>query len=123
MTPQCKKVLKILIKLSDRSECLLSFCGPSDFCICQYSNLDIEYNFSAFSKEFHGILQQLSRDGFLHFDSDTVFHLTHKGLHRFWIRAEEFITFLYRSILVPIVVSVLASIITTYILFLFSGSS
>ena len=114
MTPQCKKVLDSFIKLANHSEAELAFSGSSGFLICPLSNSDIEQDFSQYSKEFSGIIQLLTEKGYIEFSSSRIFHITHKGLHYKWFTMETIVSFLFRSVLVPIFVAFVTALLVSY---------
>lgn len=115
MTLQCRIVLKELQKLSDYTETELSFLGEST-CICLSSNYDKIYNYSKYQNEIVGIIQQLADDGYLTYTRNNhFFTLTHKALHRHQFKWEIFKSFLIKSVLVPIFVAFITTLITLWL--------
>lgn len=121
MTKQCKKLLKILNELSDSKEQTLYL----NLCHQAIKTQDCaSKNISDLSDEIVGILQMLTDDGYIVYNSpqdfpDGNFRLTHKGLHWKQILREKTLSYIIKSIIVPIVVSILTTIITIYLTALF----
>jgi hypothetical protein len=106
-------VLKRLIGISDGSTQLLSYFGEGAS-FCQLCDSNISCDCSRYKGELHSILQKLSEDGYLVFkdSSERVFCLTEKGLHPYMVKWDELKSFLFRSVLVPIVVSFVTTVLT-----------
>lgn len=114
MTKQCRKVLKELRKISNSTNDELYFVDGKTH-ICAPYNRKQFYDYSAYKGEISSIIDWLSRDNYLEYsDNKYSFTLTHKGLHPYHITWDSLKTFLFRSIIIPIVVS----IVTTMLLWL-----
>lgn len=113
MIKQCRYVLRGLQKLSANTEDRLSFFG-STTCICLVKDYDQVFDYSRYKGEIHSIIHQLILDGYL-IPCDVGeynFTLTSKGLHPYRFQWEQIKLFLFRSVFVPIVVSVVTTLIT-----------
>lgn len=112
MTIPCKKVLNGLRKLSSGTEDVFGFLGNS-FCICLISDLSKTYDYTKYKGEINSVIRQLVSDGYLTYTSDEYsFALTQHGLHPYQFQWESFKSFLIRSIIVPIVVSLATTLLT-----------
>lgn len=120
MTIQCRNVLNGLRKLSSSTEDVLWFVDETYY-ICLDSDSDTErkYDYTKYKGEIHGIIKQLVMDGYLEYDSDDdgdvnelYFALTHKGLHPYQLQWDAFKSFLFRSVLVPVIVSLATTVLT-----------
>lgn len=106
MTKQCREVLKELRRISNSTNDELCFLYGSS-CICVGFDETRCYDYSKYAGEISSIIDWLSRDNYLEYgDSKSCFALTHKGLHPYRITWDSSKTFLFRSILVPIIVSI-----------------
>ncbi len=112
MISTCRTVLSSLRKLSSNSECTLSFLGNThQFCLA--SDKSKIYDPAKYKGEINGIISQLVSDGYLEYSySNLSFHLTQRGLHPYRFQWEAVKFFLFRSILVPIIVSFATSALT-----------
>lgn len=110
MTKQCKAVLRELVMLSNNSEEPMGYV-LNEPRISLFYNSNKFYDYSPYSNEIEGIIQQLVDDGYLELFNRHDFKLTHKGLHRRTFQWIEIKQFLLRSILVPIVVSIITTAI------------
>lgn len=119
MTIQCRNVLNGLRKLSGSTEDILWFVDATYY-ICLFSDHKNEqrYDYTKYKGEIHGIIDQLVNDGYLEYDSDDdcsnkiYFSLTHKGLHPYQLRWDAFKIFMFRSVAVPIIVSIATTLLT-----------
>ena len=116
MTLQSRRILNRLIK------CVPSLESPIEVLPnCDYFEIDLSENkrcsFSPYSNEIMSIIPYLESLGYVRIDNnnDTVFYLTHEGFHYKEIAFNKFISFLAKSILVPVVVSACTSLLTMYI--------
>lgn len=121
MIKTCRDVLKNLRKLSYCTEDTLSFLGNTD-CICRYDDLDKVYNYSKYKGEISSIIEQLASDGYIKYSiNECTFTLTQKGLHPHRFEWEAVKHFLLTSVLVPIVVSIITTLLTLFVEGLLSG--
>ncbi len=128
MTIQCRNVLNGLRNLSSGTEDVLWFVDKSSY-ICRYSDPDTDrrYDYAKYKGEIRGIIEQLVMDGYLKYDSDgdevyeNYFTLTHKGLHPYRTQWEALKSFLFRSIFVPILVSLTTTLLTLLVQALLSA--
>ncbi len=112
MTKPCRKVLNNLRKLSDNTEDVLSYLRDTS-CICLYDDVDRIYDYSKYKNEIYGIIKQLVTDGYLqYYRAERLFTLTHKGLHPHQFQWEIFKSFFFKSILVPVGVSFVTTLLT-----------
>lgn len=115
MTKQCKTVLNELVKLSNNTDALMCYSLRKPH-ITLYYNFDKFYDYSTYSHEIEGIIQQLANDGYLAFlDRGNGFKLTHKGLHRKAFEWIEIKQFLLKSVIVPIVVAAITALVTLWL--------
>ena len=117
MTKSCRKVLNELQKLSSHTEQTFVFYSDTND-ICLYENTDKSYNCEKYKDEIFGIINQLVSDGYLKYSVDNsqyYFFLTHKGLQRHQFEWDSFKSFLAKSVIVPIAVSVITTLLTLLI--------
>lgn len=110
MTPACRKTLKLMRKLTDTSEKLIIFDERKcDIVIsCKAEN---RVSVSEFKNEIKGIFAYLSEKGYIAYDDPYNFYLTHKGLHSVYFSWEALRDFLAKSVLVPILVALVTSLL------------
>lgn len=113
MIKQCRYVLRGLRNLSTNTEDRFSFLDNST-CICLVKDYDQVFDYSRYQGEIHATIHQLILDGYLMPDdrNEYYFALTSKGLHPYRFQWEQIKLFLFRSVFVPIVVSVVTTLIT-----------
>lgn len=112
MTKSCKNVLSNLRKLSNNTEDVLAFLGGTT-CICLASNESATYDYSKYANEIYSVIRQLVKAGYLDYShNEYYFTLTQQGLHPYRFAWDTLKLFLLKSILVPIVVSVITTLIT-----------
>lgn len=107
--------LKAVRTLSTSTECYFSVESDLDNVTHSVScyDSDISIDCAPWDSEIHGILLQLHHDGYIIFNSRTdSFKLTYKGAHPFVITLQEFLEFLFKSILTPIIVTILTTLLT-----------
>lgn len=115
MTHSCKAVLNKIIDFSGK-KCIL-LCLRRDGKIAKYGSapnssiLDV----SKYNGELDAIIQRLKDDGFLESPYSGTFRLTHKGLHYKEYQFESIKDFALNSILVPIVVSAITTLLTLWL--------
>lgn len=111
MTKQCRKILSELRKLSNNSEEVLAFLGDTN-CFCVANDENKTFDYSKYENEISGIIEQLVNDGYLKYGyNEYFFTITNHGLHPHRYKWELIKHFLLTSILIPIAVSVVTSII------------
>lgn len=107
--------LRNLRKLSNSSSDVLTFVFGSPV-IAVFDDLTREYDYTKFQKELDAILFGLERDGYIAYTNKPYqFYITDKGLHPYRQSWEAVKRFLIRSVLVPILVSTVTTIITLWI--------
>lgn len=114
MIKQCQYVLEGLQSLVSNSEEAIAYRDDSP-CFCLYSDVSKTFDYSLYANEIHLIIHQLQADGYLlpyENDVDHSFTLTFKGLHPYRVQLEVLKVFLFKSVLVPIAVSIATSLIT-----------
>lgn len=113
MTKQCKCVLQNLKKLTNNSDCFLSFLGNST-CICRMDDYNATYDYCAYQTEINSIINFLASTGYLIFlnESKNQFMLSHKGIHPYRVSWESAKQFLINSFLTPIAVAFITTLIT-----------
>lgn len=108
----CRSVLKNLRTLTDGIDAVLSFLGNHP-CICLWDNYDKTYDYSEYQDEIKSIINQLISDEFLAPGPvSSTFFLTQRRIHPYQFQLDAFRSFLFRSILVPIVVSFVTALLT-----------
>ncbi len=111
MSIQCFCLLWNLKKLSNNSDetmCLID--GHTQICLLH--DLSKYYDYQKYEREINAILSALSDKKCICFESNKCyFHMTHYGIHPIQFFIEEAIHFMVRSILVPIIVSIITTII------------
>lgn len=114
LTFQCAKVLQGLKRLSLNTECNISYlCDTTCFC-----NDDVTrtYDYKKYENEIESIIHHLVDNGYLQFQGNEYnFHLTQKAIHCTATFFQEFFLFLFKSIAVPIIVSIITTLITLHI--------
>lgn len=114
LTFQCIKVLWNLKRLSSNTECNISFLYDTT-CFCD-DDITRTYDYKKYESEIESIIQHLVDNGYLQFrDNECNFHLTQKAIHCTATALQEFFLFLFSSIAVPIVVSIITTLITLHI--------
>lgn len=112
MLRSCRTVLKELRTLSNYSETALTFLGETTT-ICRCDDYSKTYDYTKYKGEINSIIKQLELDGYLTKQpSYSLFSLTQKGLHPYQFQWDAFKGFLFKSILVPILVSLVTTIVT-----------
>lgn len=119
MIKSCRTVLNGLRTLSNNSEDALGFLYKTN-CICRADDHSKTYDYTKYKGEINSILKQLESDGYL-INKNNLFSLTQKGLHPYQFQWEAFKCFLFRSILVPILISLATTLITLCIQAWLSG--
>ena len=112
MIKSSRTVLRELRNLSNNSEDVLSFLGNTN-CICRDDDTDKTFDYSKYQGEIHTLIKALVTSGYLQYDiNEFHFALTHRGLHPYQYQWETIKHFLLTSIFVPIVVSVITTLLT-----------
>lgn len=111
MYPNCRSLLEKLCNLTNGTETSLAF-DEKNMKISLCSNPNKYITLEKFEGQIKGTIYQLKEDKYIQYeDVDYIFHLTNKGLHRYWFSLETFKMFMIKSIVVPIIVA----LITTWI--------
>ncbi len=104
---------------------LIKASGGTDEVLCFAYNSTIirleqkpgySYDCKAYGDEIDAIIDLLANKGYVVRYSKDRFSLTHKGLHPYLFAWEDFKSFMFRSILTPIIVALITSIITNALL-------
>lgn len=112
MTRTCRNVLKHLRDLSENGSHVLIF-SIGDNCVYTYDDNGKYYDYTEHASEFDAIIRELARTGHLVInENEATFFLTYKGLHPYAMTWQELKTFLIRSFIVPIVVSIITTVVT-----------
>ena len=115
MIYQCSCVLRELRKLSHNTETVLCFLGDSTY-ICLDENENIFYDYSKYQGEVHAIINELVNTCYLTYETNEYyFCLTERGLHPYQLKWMDIKDFLFKSILVPIIVSGFTTLLTLVI--------
>ncbi len=118
MTYKQKQLLKTIAILTDRTEQTF-FYDPDNQCFSLYDT-DKNINARIFSGQISGVVNDLESKKYIKFlptygaDYQNMC-LTYKGLHYWYFTFEKMVSFLFKSVVVPIVVSVITTVITLYI--------
>lgn len=110
MTKQCKYVLKQIKKLTNNTACEFGYVHEKNY-IYTVCNNSKKLVLDKCTGELSTLISSLLSDGYLTTNQFGL-QLTHKGLHPFRVSFEEVKLFLLKSVLIPIVISVLASLAT-----------
>lgn len=119
MTIQEQNLLKSINKLTHSSEKPFFF-DPHDSSLHLVECFSDSLSCCDLSKEINGVIQSLQSKGYLSvvpsygLDSNH-YCLTHKGIHYLQFTAEALAEFLFKSVLIPVIVSLITAIITVYI--------
>lgn len=115
MIYQCSCVLRELRKLSNNTATVLAFLSGSTY-ICLDEDENVFFDYSNYKGEIHAIIDELVNTGYLTYETNKYyFCLTERGLHPYQLKWMNIKAFLFKSILVPIIVSGLTSLLTWYI--------
>ena len=117
MTKQSKLLLKSLVSFSDGEECIICFLDDTS-CFCFDDDINRRLDYSKFSREIHGMVKYLVDEGCLVYSYDGnpySFQITHKGFHYRQISWLQIRSFLFRSILTPVLVSFFTTLLTLLI--------
>lgn len=108
---QSRDVLHHLKAISNNTDTELCLLGGSTY-ICPASEDNNFYDYSKYKKEINSILDELVNAGYLVYPRNNkhFFSLTAKGIHPFQGTFFKILTFLFCSIVVPIVVSILTTL-------------
>ena len=113
------KILKELNKLADHSTAELCYLydEQNPCIICRSDSDKKRHDFAQYRNQFEAYMDELFSNGFLvHTCNDYYFRLTSLGLHYKKYFLQELSKFVIRSILVPIIVGVISSCITAYVM-------
>lgn len=111
MTLQCYNVLHNLRKLTNKSTTpfLPSYYQDS---FSLQNKPDSVYKCPEYEHEFSSILESLVENGYIKQSSGSFYCLTHKGIHPYQFTIDTVIHVFFTSILCPIVVSFITTLIT-----------
>lgn len=117
--------LKIIYKqiriLSEDASYEIAF-DPTTNCIFRTDNEDLSFQFSEDSSRVLAGLERLRQQGYIESTINSFFFcLTFKGMHPWEVGLEETKSFFMRSILTPIIVSIITTLVATAILQFFSS--
>lgn len=116
LTYPCRDVLKNLKRLSKNTDCNISYLyGTTSFSL---DDEDSEvYNYQKYQDEIESIISHLVDSGYLEYNygNNVNFHLTQNGLHHSSLTFQSAILFLLKNFALPIVVSIITTLITLYI--------
>lgn len=118
MTRQEYRLVRLLNKLTSKSD-ICFFYDSNDLSFHLQNSPDQKILSGKLSSEIHSLLQslldkQLIKSIPVHGVDGDKYCLTHKGIHYAQFTAGKIISFLIKSILVPILVAVLTALITLY---------
>lgn len=113
MTKQCKYVLNQIRILTNNTSCEFSYMHEKNY-IYKVHAINDKLALNKYPGELSSIISSLLEDGYLT-ASRMGLQLTHKGLHPYRVSLEEIKRFLVKSILIPILISALASLLTMYL--------
>lgn len=110
---QSYSVLRHLKKLANNTDLELALLGDTTL-ICLDFDESKTYDYSKYKGEISSILDDLVSSGHLIYSRNNKYYvsLTAKGIHPFQGVCICIIKFLFRSVLVPIIVSLLTTLIT-----------
>ncbi len=110
-----KVILKNLRKLAGNTEAELCLYSDSPLIALTFND-EKTYDCSKYAGELIGAIDYLVKTGYLEYGlNHYYFYLTAKGVHPYSFAWETFKAFMIKSILVPIVVSLVTSLITVAI--------
>jgi len=112
MTSQCKEVLSELKKLTNNTECNISYLGYTDcFCI---DDADKTYNYEKYESEIESIITSLVEEGYLRYNYGNIYNfcLTQKGIHKGQFTLSAVTAYLLNNL-----ISILALIVAIIALF------
>lgn len=115
LTYPCRDVLKHLKKLTRNTDCNISYLyGTTSFSL---DDTDEVYDYQKYQDEIESIISHLVESGYLQYNygNNVNFHLTQKGLHHSSLTFQSAIIFLFKNFALPIVVSIITTLITLYI--------
>lgn len=118
MTRPCRYVYKKILKLSNKKSVWIITEASSKIKLFSSDNPEEpSIDCSKYAGELLTILDQLEQEGVISFSQNykNTFHLTHKGLHYGSVMVEEFKAFLFKSVLVPIFVAFVTTLITLWL--------
>ena len=121
MEHSLKKIYKQIRKLSEGSSYEIAF-DPTTNYIFRTDNEDLSFHFVEDPSHVSAGLERLMQQGYIE-STRNVFHfcLTFKGMHPWEVGLEETKSFFMKSILTPIIVSIITTLAATAILQFFSS--
>lgn len=109
MTSQCKAVLSELKKLTDNTECDISYLGGTT-CFC-LDDQNKTYNYQKYASEIDGIISLLVKEEYLTYTiNEYNFKLTQKGIHKTQFALSKFGSYLSDKFIdiLALVISIIA---------------
>lgn len=115
MTIQQLKVLKLLYKLTDRSENIFYYDESAQaFILLEY---DKTIDCPKLSRQILGLMEDLQSKGYVeklpdrYFSiDDKLLRLTYKGLHPLHFSLESVVSFMLKSVVVPVIVAFITAL-------------
>ena len=113
MTKQCKYVLKKIKLLTGKTSREVGYENDKNI-IYELKKPNEKLELAKYHGELNTLISSLIDNGHL---TTTRFgiQLTHKGIHPFRVSFEEVKRFLFKSVIIPIIISVLASLATMWL--------
>mgnify|MGYP000170288831 CR=1 FL=1 len=117
MTIQEIRFLKMVHKLTDCTERVFYY-DKYDASLHLYSDSDVSYPCGKLSNEINSILNSLLNNECISLlppsgMDGNCYQLTHKGLHFFQFSLSQFVSFLFKSIIVPIAVAFITALLVS----------
>ena len=117
MTLQEFQFLKLIHKLTNHTEKEFYF-TKEDLTLRLYDNYHHVLSCGKLSFEVEGIIYSLAKNQYIvHLPAkgtdDNLYRLTHKGIHYFQSSASQLLAFLFKSVLVPIVVAFITALLVS----------
>lgn len=115
LTRECKSVLNELKKLTSNTETEFAYLGNTT-CFCLLEDMNKIYNYQRYQPEIFSIMLELKNDDYIiSTRNEYHFQLTQKAIHPHQKTWNEVKSFLFRSILTPVIVSLITTLLTLYI--------
>ncbi len=117
MTYGCAKILKELNNIAKTTDVWLTFVSDAPY-ICLYEDTSVYFDYSKtkYKNEISAIINELARTEYLVISqSGFQFALTYKGIHPYQVGWQALKRFLFKSVTIPIVVSVVTALITLWL--------
>ena len=114
LTLQSKTVLRGIKKMCGNEDPSFGFL-PNGNHLCVHGRPETTYDYSQFRGEINAIFSNLIDEGYVRELGPNSFCLTFLALHYAQVRWHEVKQFLFRSILTPITVSIMTTLITLWL--------